>query len=426
MPLARSSQLFASSKALLALSQWRAPEVCAKMPSVVTIRRESIQRDNEIRYPGFGTLFLCWTMVGAVSWARYAIEAQDPRAYTASEFLGWLTCYYPWLLFTPLLFRVERRFQLAGEQWKKGIPVLVAASLPLSWLAYVLTSLFDAPVRAAFHLSPAIPPRWWLIPTRELLLEEVLYWAAVGASCAIRVLLELREKERLAAQLALEKSALESSLRKSELEVLRMRLNPHFLFNSLQNISILTRRDPNTASRMLTQLGDLLRASLQNGAQAHTTLAAEVGLTRAYVAVEQMRFADRLSVLFEVEPEVELTMVPNFLLQPLVENAITHGLRGAQQGVIWIRGLHQGQNLVLTVSDNGSGLPSESLAELQMGVGLGSTCERLVRMYPGRHEFSIQTLPEGGTEVRIVLPLVREGAASKGPTHDLASSTDRR
>lgn len=405
---------------------WNAAVDMQECPIGVGMNSTSISKAT--RYPGLGILlFLGWTLIGTVSWARYAIESGSPRANTLLELLGWLSCYYPWLLLTPLLFRLEQRFSLVGSRSKSGIIVLAVASLPLTWLSYVLAIVFDAGVRYAFHQFPVMTDPWWPMPLRELILEEALYWPTVGACCMIRIVLQLRQKERQAAQLALEKSELEASLRRSELDVLRMRLNPHFLFNSLQNVSILTRQDPDKASSILTQLGDLLRASLRSAAQAHTTLAEEIALTRAYVAIEQMRFADRLSVLFEIDPEVERALVPNFLLQPLVENAIGHGLRGTQHGgVIWIRGLRQEHELVLTVSDNGSGPPSERLDDINMGLGLGSTRERLVRMYPGRHSVSMQRLPEGGTEVQIALPLCWEDSPQERSPHESTSSTHRR
>ena len=148
---------------------------------------------------------------------------------------------------------------------------------------------------------------------------------------------QLREQERRAARLALEKSQLEAGLNQAQLEVLRARLNPHFLFNSLQNISVMTGQDPQTASRMLTRLGDLLRAVLRQDSQPETTLREEIALTRSYVALEQMRFGDRLNVGFEIAPDAQEALVPCFLLQPLIENAVVHGLRGVRKtGVITV------------------------------------------------------------------------------------------
>jgi sensor histidine kinase YesM len=187
-----------------------------------------------------------------------------------------------------------------------------------------------------------------------------------------------------------------------------MRLNPHFLFNCLQNISALAAQDAKAACRMMVQLGDLLRVALRSDYKDEIALTEEVALTRAYVSIEQVRFGNRLSVLFDIAPETERVLVPNLLLQPLVENAIKHGIGGRDKaGVIWVQsalgGSDQSSELVLTIRDNGVGLPVRDAGELQLGVGLGATKERLMRMYD-RQSLEIQPLPEGGTEVRIVLP----------------------
>jgi two-component system, LytTR family, sensor kinase len=374
---------------------------------------------KSIRYPGFATLFVVWMLVAVVSYARYTIEAGASTEHILRDLLDWSTCYYPWLFFTPYFFKLERRIALGEPGWPKSLAVLALMSLPASWLAYALTIVIDSGVSLAFHRYPLTTDKFWPMPLRELVLEEALYWPTVGAACVIRKLIDLREKERLAARLAVEKSEIEATLRRSELEMLRMRLNPHFLFNSLQNISTLARSNPDAASQMLARLGDVLRAALKRGGQAQTTLAAEIALTKAYVAVEQIRFAGRLSVLFEIEPALDCALVPGFLLQPLVENAMTHGVRGVElEGAIWIRGVRADNELVLTVSDNGSGPPGESIHSVEMGIGLGSTCERLERMYPGRHSLSMRRLPEGGTEVRIVLPLEWESVAQESTARE--------
>jgi len=218
----------------------------------------------------------------------------------------------------------------------------------------------------------------------------------------------VRQTERQAAQLALEKSNLEGALRLAELETLRMRLNPHFLFNCLQNVSALAGQDAKAASQMLVRLGDLLRVALRSDYKDEIPLSEEVALTRAYIAIEQVRHGNRLSVLFDIAREAERALVPNLLLQPLVENAIRHGVGGRDKaGVIWVRGVleanYQSDDLVLTIRDNGAGLPVTDPADLRLGVGLGATKERLTRMYD-RQSLELRPLLEGGTEVRIALP----------------------
>jgi signal transduction histidine kinase len=384
-------------------------------------------RAERLRYPSFGILFVVWTLLGTLAYARYFIEAGAERSDILPGLLGWLACYYPWLIFTPFLFRLEQRFPLSRVKWPRHVVLLALAGLPLSYLAYAMAIILGAGVRYTFRQVPLVTAVWWPMPLRELALEQALYWSTVGASCLIRNLLNLREKDRQTAQLTLEKAQLESSLRQAELDTLRMRLNPHFLFNCLQNISTLSQQDPKTASKMLTRLGDLLRVALQRNAEAETTLETEVALTEAYVSIEKMRFGDRLSVLLDIASGTERALVPSFLLQPLVENAIKHGLRGEREtGAIWIRSTRESDELVLTVSDNGIGLAKADPADLAMGIGLGSTRERLARMYANQHTFSIQRLPEGGTEVRITLPIKFKEVAAEIPACEQPSSADRR
>ena len=227
--------------------------------------------------------------------------------------------------------------------------------------------------------------------------------------------------------MALEKAELENSLRQAELETLRMRLNPHFLFNCLQNIATLSEQDGKTAGQMLTHLGDLLRIALRRDAQPESTLEEELRLTQAYIAVEQMRFRDRVLVLLDIAAGTEKALVPVFLLQPLVENAIRHGLHGQQKtGAIWIRSSERDGQLVVTVSDNGKGIAEEKLGSLERGIGLSSTCERLARMYPERHSFSMRRLPEGGTEAAIRLPFKLITEKQSTPPHEQPALIDRR
>jgi LytS/YehU family sensor histidine kinase len=176
---------------------------------------------------------------------------------------------------------------------------------------------------------------------------------------------------------------------------------------------------------MLTRLGDLLRASLARDREAETTLATEMALTTAYLSVEEMRFGDRLSSTIDVAPGTEDARVPTFLLQPIVENALRHGLGGLQQrGVLHIRSSRDGDRLVLTVRDNGVGVDGH-VSPADFGIGLGATCERLAGLYADRHTFVMRGLPEGGTEVRITLPFHLAPAEVAQHVHARAAGADR-
>lgn len=379
------------------------------MVSSVQGLRVPVSESRESRYPGPLVLTLVWTLVGSLAYARHylqdpAVNSVETRVY---EFLIWLTCYYPWIAFSPVVFALEKRHPIGKERWYSSFAWLAGACVPLCYLAAQTSQVLSAGLAMAFHRPVKLWSPWWIPSSCEICIQLGIYGVSVLGTYVIRNLIQLHESERAADRLALEKAELESSLRQAELETLRMRLNPHFLFNCLQNIAVLTEEDPRTANQMLTRLGDLLRTALRRETSAEMTLAAEIALTKSYTAIEKMRFEDRLSILFNIAPESERALVPAFLLQPLVENAILHGLRGVRRdGVITISSEVDGENLTITIRDNGIGLPVGEGVNLEPGIGLSSTCARLEKMYPQQHSFSIRSLlPEGGAEVRVTLPL---------------------
>jgi two-component system, LytTR family, sensor kinase len=380
------------------------------------------------QHPGFGLLFVAWTILGLFAYARYWLIAADRvAASTLPELLGWLACYYSWLLLTLPIFHLEARFSPGPGRRLWNLPLLLVAGSFFSYLAYQINLVLVYGLYLLFPRRPSPSPLVWSMPRREFALEFALYLFSLAAACVYRNLFELRRKERLAAQLALEKSQLEASLRQAQLETLRMRLNPHFLFNCLQNIATLSQQQPRVAAQMVTKLGNLLRSALRQSSESESTLDAELTLTRAYLDIEQMRFPDRLFIFFDIAPGTELALVPVLLLQPLVENSIHHGMRGNRRDLILRIGSSRAQNnLSLTVSDSGVGFGRRTLSEIEMGTGLGATCERLVRMYPGQHSFSVRDLPEGGAEISMVLPL-RFKQTLADTTHDeILAFADRR
>jgi sensor histidine kinase YesM len=309
---------------------------------------------------------------------------------------------------------------LGDGKWLRNLALLAIISVPICLLASPLMSGFLDAVLSVLEPASAPPvQRSWL---RHFPMAEVLFWCSATGGYFIRTQFQLRKQEQKAARLALEKSQLQAGLKQAQLDVIRARLNPHFLFNSLQNISAMTKQDPQTASRMLSRLGDLLRAVLRRDSEPESTVHDEIELARAYVALEQMRFGDRLEVEFNIAQDAQQAMVPVFLLQPLIENAVIHGLRGVRKtGVIAVSAASENRELVLTVTDNGIGPPDDDLAGIKMGVGLGSTRDRLATMYPNRHSFTMRRPPQGGTQVRIVIPL-RFPDYDDGSSHDEQSA----
>ena len=375
-------------------------------------------------YPGLLPFAAAWTLVGSLAYARHYLLDPAPQhgLDVARDFLEWLSCFYPWVVLGPSVFRLERRYSLDGPRRAQRLAILAAAGVPLSYVATEISLALVLAVELLFHRPLVLPFSWWRPPFGEFGFQALIYVCTVGAAYVVRKLIELRQRERETAELALQKARLEAGLHRAELETLRARLNPHCLFNSLQNISVLIREDPETASRMLARLGDVLRAALRLGTKLEIPLASEIELTRNYVAVEQMRFGERLAAVFEIEAESQAALVPPFVLQPLVENAIVHGLQVQRGGVICVRSRVEGGSLTLTVADNGSGVRAGSL---RGGVGLSSTRERLARMYPDRHCLELRALPEGGTEARIVLPF-RVETTSIEAAHEQTASVDCR
>jgi LytS/YehU family sensor histidine kinase len=227
----------------------------------------------------------------------------------------------------------------------------------------------------------------------------------IGLSHGIDYYRKYRERELRASQL-------ETRLAQAQLDALKMQLHPHFLFNTLNSISVLMTEDVTAARRMLTRLSDLLRASLENVGAQEVSLGEELEFLKNYLEIEQTRFQDRLTVRMEIEPGVLEARVPNLILQPLVENAIRHGIAPrAQPGLIEIHAARENGIVQLKVRDNGAGLGSASPETLIMGIGLSNTQARLKQLYGGAHNFEIRDARGGGLEVAISIPF-RNGVAS--------------
>ncbi len=379
-----------------------------------------------IRYPGVGRMLLAWTAMAAVAVARYQLPygSAGQARESLSYFVGCASWYIPWGFLTPLVFRLERTLPVSGSGWPRRLALLAAISLPFCLASSVVMMACFGVVRfiAGAPAGPRTGGFFWFAAFPS---AEGLFWVSAAGGYFLRTLFLLHEQQQRAAQLAVDKSRLEASLNQAQLETLRARLNPHFLFNSLQNISVLTKQDSQTASRMLAELGDLLRAVLRRDTQPECTLAEELDLARSYIALEQMRFADKLRVTFDVSDHLARAMVPSFLMQPLLENAIKHGLRGVRKiGIIEVRAVEENSLLAIAVVDNGVGPPAD-VSRMKVGIGLGSIGERLTRMYAGHHQFSIRPVPEGGTEVRLAIPLRFSASTGDATFHEETSTPHR-
>lgn len=225
------------------------------------------------------------------------------------------------------------------------------------------------------------------------------YWIVVLGNLGWHYYKAYRERERQAGALATE-------LVQARLQALRMQINPHFLFNTLNTISALIHENPNAADRMVVRLSELLRRTLDRGDVQEVPLREELEFLKGYLEIEQMRFSDRLTVTYDIEPKTNELLVPHLILQPLVENALRHGIMPREEaGQVEITArILDGQHLELKVRDNGNGLAPANGSPGREGIGLNNIRSRLTQLYGDTQQFEIGNAVGGGVEARVRIP----------------------
>jgi len=328
-----------------------------------------------------------WIVLGLLSaaqgatWRIYAGRPVPWGTIVPTSLADWLTCG----MFTPAFYWMVRRFPIRGERWWSVLPIHLGASLVMVVLKVTAyTPLYGL-------LNPTENRTWSMILLGGFFADMLAYWASIGVIHAIEYYRESRERQLEATRLALEN--------------LRTQLQPHFLFNTLQSISTLIYRDQPAADRMLTQLSDLLRLSLRNTGVQEVPLSEELAFLERYLAIMRTRFGDRLVIGVDVPAGAMAALVPSLVLQPIVENAIEHGMADRPDiGHVSVRVTRDGPSLQLEVSDDGPGLAGAP-PSTGNGIGLANTRERLARLYgdSGR----IETFSENGrgVTVRLTIPL---------------------
>lgn len=303
---------------------------------------------------------------------------------------------------TPITYYLGRRFPLRRHDWQRPLAVHIAGALALcvGWASLgILLGLLLHRYPAQGNLS--IDYLNWILTSVPW--SVFMYFTVLGCVHAFSYFLEAREREAHASRLA-------AQLAEARLGALRMQLNPHFLFNSLNAIAVLV-RDQNTrdASRMLELLGGVLRQVLHGEKRQEITLEEELRFIEQYLAIEQVRFSDRLRVSFVVDDTLLDVAVPGFVLQPLVENALRHGVaKKRSAGALEIGARREGTLLTLWVRDDGPGLEPTS----REGVGLTNTRERLRTLYGDEAELVLSG-DAGGTVATIRIPLRRIGSPER-------------
>ena len=347
---------------------------------------------------------LFWTALG-VFFASQLVLAKLPWSVALSFSMP---RWYSWGLLTPLILAVDRRLARAPS-----LATRVVCHLPLAIVftsASIVLRLVSRPLRG----SPP-PPSLFEFFLERFYWDLLIYAVIAGVSIARDYAAQVRERERQAADLALQAADLERRLVESRLQALRAQLHPHFLFNALNTISAFTETNPQVARRLMGQLGDLLRASLTHASHPLVTLGEELTFLDDYLAIESARFEGRITVSVRAEDDLLDALMQGFLLQPLVENAIRHGVAPRLSGGhVEVSATRQGSIITLRVRDDGLGVPAGWQLERDAGVGLSNVVSRLEHLYGRRDLLRIAPVPTGGVEVTLDLPLRTAASAIGG------------
>ena len=358
-----------------------------------------------------------WTVIAVLTAAGLVLDPRSasriPVFPAAAISLAFISSYL-WAALTPLIFRLSRRYPIEQATWPLrvlgllGIGVAVAAIVE-AIVAYLHVRVFFTGPWSGRPFNPlfGFSRLFWLD-------DLVVYLAVLAAGFARDYFLRLQARHDEAvllqaegARLLAQSARLEAQLAEARLAALRAQLDPHFLFNTLNAVSSLVGSDPRGVRRMIARLSALLRHSLEESATPEVPLAQEWKILTQYVEIMEIRFEGRLHVESRIEPDVQDALVPNLILQPLVENAIKHGvskLSIADVGRVEVAARRDGDVVILTVRDNGPLLEEPEALQGPDGVGLRNTRARLAQLYGPEHTLVLALAPGGGVIATLTLP----------------------
>jgi sensor histidine kinase YesM len=346
--------------------------------------------------------FAIWTLMGLSFAVRSGLSALQSNLSISWKAMitAYLTDFYLWGLVSPLIFKLARRFELL-RRIPRNLLIHLALSAVLSFLV-----LSTAAVVYWYFGYPSLlrtPSLWALYRGTALSAfyfhtSLTIYWTTLIVAHASQYYRGLREGETKAARL-------ETQLAQAQLRALEMQIHPHFLFNTLNSIAALLHQDVEAADRMIARLGDFLRLTLKRSDDQIIDFAEELEFLKCYLDIERTRFHDRLVVEVEVEPQALELKVPNLILQPIVENAIRHGIaRQTNSGRISIRAYTHKERLVMQIEDNGPGLRPNGGPTSSSGIGLNNTRARLKQFYGDDYQIEVANASGQGVIVTLNIP----------------------
>ena len=340
------------------------------------------------------TILAAWTLLAAAfavgSSLAYMLSGRPPRwGLTLSMSL---VEWYAWAALTPVVAWLARRFALSRHAWARQAIVLATLGVPIAALKIVISQLLRSVAGVPGYAVPG-----------NLVAQYLIYWGIVAIAHAVTYYRSESQRE-------LRASRAEAHLAETRLQLLKMQLHPHFLFNTLNTISELVHENPAGAERMISGLSDLLRETLDAGTVDVIPLSRELELLERYTDIQRARFGSRLKVNVTAGKEARRALVPIFVLQPLVENAIKHGLAAhAGAGRIDIYARMDHGRLSIDIDDDGPGIGDDA----RDGVGLSNTRARLQEMYGKAHTFRVAEAPGGGTRVSLAFPATTDAQPSQ-------------
>ena len=373
--------------------------------STIKIRRR--------RWVRLASIWGIWTFIGIVFTLQgyfTSYRSERPMLFMESLYLQ-MTWSYVWALGTPLVLWAAARLPIERSNWIRSallhIPISIVLSVVLTALARVIIWLV-----LGYRMGRPL--------TFESITNFVVgnFSEGIGIYLLIALMSYAYGYYRRYREGQLRTLQLEAQLSHAQLQALKMQLHPHFLFNTLHSISALLTKDVEAARKMITRLGDFLRLTLENSGSQEVTLQQEMEFLSCYLEIERIRFQNRLVTRMDLGPQTLEAKVPNLILQPIVENAIRHGIAPrSTPGLIEIEAKQLNGTLRIQVRDNGPGLPEHRTSDNQFkkGLGLANTETRLERLYGADHLFNLSNNPEGGLIVTLEIPFHKDDAAPSQP-----------
>lgn len=354
----------------------------------------------------WGLLILFWNLVALAFLVQYFVfHLTEGIPFLMDRAVRILIGWYVWIPLTPLVVHLARRYQVHADRWVRTVLLHLAIATFISFVEvgfYTVIYTIKAYIQSDPDFSASRHLRIYFL--RSVIFDTLLYMCIVAIVHAIDIERKYRERD-------VKMATLETRLAETQLNALRSQLNPHFLFNTLHTVSIVMEENIKSARRIILDLSDLLRMSLDDMREQLVPLKREVDFTRRYLAIEKERFQERLTVHYDLDEKCLTALVPNLILQPIVENAIKHGIAPfSGGGSVWISARCDDEFLTLQVRDDGPGIihpkppQNGSNHRKKPGIGIHTTRERLQYLFADEAEFSLVNLPEGGLLVTMTFP----------------------